>query len=373
MSSTRWLAIPAVAFSLVRPALAAPSEPVILVPEMRQAIGDGSMLRALADHGSPAQATVLELWESGASFLLWDNAHRCYVSTQPVGMRLEVVPADPAIAAFTAAVTAHVPRIDLPRYQPAQQIPVVFNPARPLELVTADDLRHVTPYLATSGGNPYHDTYRPARLRASAASAADAPALYEGGDPLTDGRILERLGYIELGRAQFEGIVTTAPHLVAVSADRAKARDQGRTVGAALAVLYGTTVGPSPVAPLRQLPGFEAPTQPATTESPERLAIYWAKVQADPLGVRFVVVGDSFARGTDEEGLLVEAVIKGSPAAAGGIREGDTLLALEGRPVGNGDTLPTLLARTVGRPSRIDLQRGSQRISVVVTPGTATP
>ncbi len=73
-------------------------------------------------------------------------------------------------------------------------------------------------------------------------------------------------------------------------------------------------------------------------------------------------------------GVLVSAVLPGAPAAAAGVKPGDRVLAVEGRPVDvRFDTqLPAftneLLQRTPGAPLVLTLARGSQEMKVTLTP-----
>jgi len=73
-------------------------------------------------------------------------------------------------------------------------------------------------------------------------------------------------------------------------------------------------------------------------------------------------------------GVLVAAVLPGTPAAAAGIKPGDRVLAVEGRPVNvRFDTqLPAftneLLQKTPGAPLSLRLARGTQELTVSVLP-----
>jgi serine protease Do len=73
-------------------------------------------------------------------------------------------------------------------------------------------------------------------------------------------------------------------------------------------------------------------------------------------------------------GVLVSAVLPGSPAAAAGVKPGDRVLAVEGRPANvRFDTqLPAftneLLQHTPGMPLTLTLARGSQELQVTLSP-----
>ena len=75
-------------------------------------------------------------------------------------------------------------------------------------------------------------------------------------------------------------------------------------------------------------------------------------------------------------GVLVSGVLPGTPAAEAGIRPGDRIIAVEGRPVTvRFETqLPAftneLLQRTPGRPLAMQLARGTQKLEVKLSPAT---
>jgi S1-C subfamily serine protease len=76
------------------------------------------------------------------------------------------------------------------------------------------------------------------------------------------------------------------------------------------------------------------------------------------------------AAGVPEQGLLVLSLGDDSPAARGGVLLGDIIIALDGRPVADVDTLQALLAeRSVGAPCAIEVVRGGARTAVTVRLG----
>jgi S1-C subfamily serine protease len=79
------------------------------------------------------------------------------------------------------------------------------------------------------------------------------------------------------------------------------------------------------------------------------------------------------ARAADETGRTravgVTSVAADSPAAAAGVRPGDLLVALDGRPVGGiGDLQRLLTADHIGRPAAVTLVRDGRVLTVEVTP-----
>jgi S1-C subfamily serine protease len=68
-------------------------------------------------------------------------------------------------------------------------------------------------------------------------------------------------------------------------------------------------------------------------------------------------------------GALVTEAQADGPAALGGLRPGDTVLALDGEAVSGVDDLHRLLtAERIGRPLRLDILRRARRDAVTVTP-----
>jgi serine protease Do len=69
-------------------------------------------------------------------------------------------------------------------------------------------------------------------------------------------------------------------------------------------------------------------------------------------------------------GLLLVSVEADSPAEAGGLLVGDIIVALGDNPVGDPDELLARLAgEAVGKPSRVEILRGGQPMSLTVTIG----
>ena len=69
-------------------------------------------------------------------------------------------------------------------------------------------------------------------------------------------------------------------------------------------------------------------------------------------------------------GLEVVQLLDGSPASAAGIRAGDLILDIDGRPIeGVGDLQRMLVGELVGRPVRFGIERDGALVAVDVTPG----
>lgn len=69
-----------------------------------------------------------------------------------------------------------------------------------------------------------------------------------------------------------------------------------------------------------------------------------------------------------ENGLIVSAVEKNSPGAKAGIRVGDVILSVDGKPVGNyGDIIHAMLPHRAGDSVRLEIMRDKQRQVIVAT------
>jgi regulator of sigma E protease len=62
-------------------------------------------------------------------------------------------------------------------------------------------------------------------------------------------------------------------------------------------------------------------------------------------------------------------VLPGSPAEKGGLQQGDTLLSLDGKPVDRFQQLQPVIAGHGGQLVSVEVQRGTQRLSLSVIPG----
>ncbi|WP_133646815.1 S1C family serine protease [Paraburkholderia flava] len=72
---------------------------------------------------------------------------------------------------------------------------------------------------------------------------------------------------------------------------------------------------------------------------------------------------------TASSGVHVMEVVKGSPAAAGGLQTGDRIVALDEQPIDGVDSLQrTLDASRIDRPVAVSVLRGAQRVELTVTP-----
>jgi hypothetical protein len=66
--------------------------------------------------------------------------------------------------------------------------------------------------------------------------------------------------------------------------------------------------------------------------------------------------------------LVVGEVIDGTPASVAGIAPGDTILAVDGRPIDDLESLIASVADKAGTPTRVSLRRAGDALEVVVVP-----
>ncbi|MFT4069253.1 S1C family serine protease [Paraburkholderia sp.] len=70
-----------------------------------------------------------------------------------------------------------------------------------------------------------------------------------------------------------------------------------------------------------------------------------------------------------QSGVHVMEIVKGSPAALGGLRTDDTIVAIDAQPVQDVDSLQrTLDASRIDKPVGVTVLRGAQRVQLTVTP-----
>lgn len=111
-----------------------------------------------------------------------------------------------------------------------------------------------------------------------------------------------------------------------------------------------------------------AAQQAATTARP-----VYQKTAAPPMmsghggGPRLGIMPDYTAGG---EGVRVSAVMKGGAAEKGGVKDGDVIVAIGGKPVKNMTAyMETMKGQKKGQPVEIVVERKGERVTVTVTPG----
>jgi PDZ domain len=327
----------------------------------------GGMSQELRQNGVSAPARILEIWDTG-----WT------INGSPViGMKVRVQPSDrPAFEATIKKTT--ISRIATPQFQPGNVIPVRFDPKDPTVVaVDFDGPARSTP----SSGNAYHDRFvRLSPLGAVFLPPPAAPQLYLGtADSAADTLALFENDYSLLGGSNVEN--GSNPQL---------ALDQGKQVGAALVVVYGH-FDPPPGLTLDVLPFHRRPPDPGqpVTNVPadarammlvsglgpdDQFAAYWGKTRPAILGIVSRPLNDQEqARLRRKEGIVVEGVANGSPAAAAHIVAGDVIVAIDGKPLVDALAVPALITSLAGQKVRIDLIRNGTSLSVTAQLNTASP
>ncbi len=320
----------------------------------------GGVTDELQKNGVLASARIEEIWDTG-----WT------INDNPViGMKVLVLPADRP--AFTATIEkTTVSRIAIPQFQPGNAVPVRFDPNNPAA-IAVDYGAPAPPTGAT--GNPYRDRFEAATLvGANFLPAPDTPELYLGtGDSAADVAALYENNYALLGASRVEH-----------GSDPRQALDQGAEVGAALVVVYGHFVSASgeslellPFRPQPAGPGASAGTAPLVSGlgPDDQVAAYWGKTRPAILGiVSRPLNADEQARLRRSDGIVVESVANGSPAAEARIAAGDVLVAIDGQPFADVTAVPAVIGSLAGQRVSIDLLRNGSPFSVMVQLNPAAP
>lgn len=322
----------------------------------------GGMPQKLRENGVSAPARILEIWDTG-----WT------INKNPViGMRVQVRPGDrPAFEATIEKTT--ISRLALAQFQPGNVIPVRFDP-KDQKLVAVDfESSRRSSASRPSSGNPYRDSFEEApSVGAVFLPAPEKPQLYLGtADSAADAQALLENEYWLLGGSR-----------VVDGSDSSMALEQGKRIGAAVVVVYGHFAPPSGL-PLDGLPFRRRPSDPAQPVgrladnralmivsglgSDEQFAAYWAKTRPAILGIVSRPLNDQeqtrFGR---RDGIVVDAVANGSPAAAARVAPGDIVVAIDGKPLPDARAVPALITSLSGKRVRIDLIRNGSPLSVTV-------
>lgn len=107
---------------------------------------------------------------------------------------------------------------------------------------------------------------------------------------------------------------------------------------------------------------------PMSVRRYDQLAMYFRKASRHGLGVfpRELTDEEKIRIGSNK-GLVITAVVNGSPAFVSDILPGDIITEFDGRPVWDGDSLQAAIDAARGRPATISIRRGDQPLSKEVT------
>jgi PDZ domain len=192
---------------------------------------------------------------------------------------------------------------------------------------------------------------------------ADAPRLVRGGNPDEDALRMAEDGYALLGSSAFN----------ARTVDERGAIAQGEKVHASVVILYSkytgtvSVSGPMPIA----LPepktspsyGTRAGYIPYAVRRPDYLATYWIKLAPPTFGISAddLTLEASRQLGS-HKGMLVHAVVKGSPAHDANILRNDIITSIGGLPVYDDESFVTAVDANPGKEVEVVINRDRQEI-----------
>ena len=175
--------------------------------------------------------------------------------------------------------------------------------------------------------------------------------------------IISALGRNDLGLSTFENFIQTDAAINPGNSGGALIDTQGRLVGINPAI-FSRTGGSLGI-------GFAIPVQiaqPVVEELRSRGYVRrgWVGVQLQPLEAALAEAMGVMAR----EGALVAAVLPDSPAAAAGLRPGDVILAIDGKPTRTvREVLDTVAAIPPGKEVTLLLERERRTLEVKLVAG----
>ncbi len=210
------------------------------------------------------------------------------------------------------------------------------------------------------------------------AALGDSDALQPGetviaiGSPLGDFRNTVTVGVVSalnrsLGANAPEGLIQTDAAINSGNSGGPLINLRGEVVGINTLVVRGSGLGSAPVEGL----GFAVPSSIAKRVSEQLIAN--GKVVYPFLGVRFGTIDAMLALDNNlpvNAGALIAAVEQGGPAARAGLRSGDIVTKLNGKPIGPGQSLRALLLEyKPGDVVTLEVLRDGQQLSLDVTLG----
>ncbi len=176
--------------------------------------------------------------------------------------------------------------------------------------------------------------------------------------------IVSALGRSQLGINTFENFIQTDAAINPGNSGGALVDTAGNLVGINTAI-YSRSGGSLGI-------GFAIPASSAKNIMEQIIRTGsvvrgWIGVEAQEITAE---IAESF-RLSSTNGALIRSVLPGGPAERAGLRPGDILLAIEGSPVKDPNSMLNLVAALVpGKPAAIQLQRENKTLEVKVTVGT---
>jgi len=178
--------------------------------------------------------------------------------------------------------------------------------------------------------------------------------------------IVSALGRSQLGITTFENFIQTDAAINRGNSGGALIDTAGNLVGINTAIYSQRSDGGSLGI------GFAIPTSIAKQVMEQiiqtgKVTRGWIGVEAQEITPE---IAESF-RLSSTNGALVRGVLPGGPAARAGLKAGDILVAIEGSPVKDPNSMLNLVAALVpGKPAAIRLRRESKDMEIQVTVGT---
>jgi hypothetical protein len=102
---------------------------------------------------------------------------------------------------------------------------------------------------------------------------------------------------------------------------------------------------------------------------PPESAQFWIGVPVSPVDATLRAHMPSLSADT---GLIVNDVVKGSPADAAGVQKSDVFVTMSGKPLKNSDQLIEQIQASAGKPVPLEILRAGKPITVQITPAKRT-
>ena len=180
------------------------------------------------------------------------------------------------------------------------------------------------------------------------------------------GGIVSALGRNQLGINTFENFIQTDAAINPGNSGGALVDVNGNLLGINTAI-YSRSGGSMGI-------GFAIPVSTAkqvlegiVTEG--QVTRGWIGVEPQELNAELIEAFKLKPEAAKAGGVIITGVLQNGPAALGGIRPGDVIMAVDGQPVGNVSQLLTAVAALKpGKPAPLKVLRGDSPVDISVTP-----
>src|SRR5712692_3204633 len=175
------------------------------------------------------------------------------------------------------------------------------------------------------------------------------------------GGIVSALGRTGLGINTFENFIQTDAAINPGNSGGALVDASGNLIGINTAILSGGSIGI----------GFAIPVSTAKMVLDQivkngSVTRGWIGVEVQEITPP---IAESFKLGA-ARGALIAGVLRGGPADKAGVKPGDVLLEVEGKPVADPTTMLNLIAALApGRPAKLKLKRQDKELEATITVG----